>query len=255
GLLGALRSGATAFPIDPALPDGRKQHLVDIGRPAVLVRTDDRADPILAALPTVHVDDTAAGNIPLPPVSPDGPAYLFFTSGTTGTPRGVHGWHGALSHFLLWQRDRFGIGADDRCAQLTSASFDVMLRDTFLALVSGGTLVVPEPEDLLGGSAVLGWAERERITVLHAAPTVFQSWLLDSPEAPRLPALRWLFLAGEPLKAALVRRFRKLCPGGAEVVNLYGPTETTMAKFAYQAPAGPLPPVLPVGTPLPQCQG
>jgi amino acid adenylation domain-containing protein len=256
GLLGVLRSGATAFPLDPALPEGRKRHLVDIGRPTLVVRTDDGSDPVLDALPALRIGDAVAEDAAVPPVSPEQPAYLFFTSGTTGTPRGVLGWHGALSHFLVWQRDRFGIGAGDRCAQLTSASFDVMLRDTLLALVSGGTLVVPEAADLLGGAAVLGWAGRERITVLHAAPTVFQSWLLDAPEGtPLLPALRWLFLAGEPLKAALVRQFRDRHPGGAGIVNLYGPTETTLAKFAYPVPAGPQPPVLPVGSPLPQCQG
>src|SRR5207248_6571817 len=99
----------------------------------------------------------------LPPVSAKCPAYLFFTSGTTGTPRGVHGWHGALSHFLLWQSQTFGITAGDRCAQTTSVSFDVMLRDTFLALVSGGTMVAPEPSDVLGGRALFTWMERERI--------------------------------------------------------------------------------------------
>jgi amino acid adenylation domain-containing protein len=262
GLLGVLRSGATAFPLDPALPEGRRRHLVALGAPTRVVAVDGAARNG-DALPVVQIaardgrllDPADAGAVELPAVREDAPAYLFFTSGTTGAPRGVLGWHGALSHFLTWQRDAFGVSPDDRCAQTTSASFDVMLRDTLLALVSGATVVVPEPADETGGRALLGWVERQSVTVLHAAPTVFQSWLLDAAPGLRLAALRLLFLAGEPLKASLVEDFRAAYPDSAEIVNLYGPTETTLAKFAYRVPHEPLPPVLPVGDPLPQCQG
>ncbi|MBT2675091.1 amino acid adenylation domain-containing protein [Streptomyces sp. ISL-14] len=268
GLLGVLRSGATAFPLDPALPEGRRRHLLEIGRPGLFVRvTEDESDgaaPSLLPDGRQTVDVGARGLLPqeaadsgetrLPEVSAADPAYLFFTSGTTGLPKGVLGRHGSLSHFLTWQAAEFGIGPDDRCSQLTSVSFDVMLRDTFLALVSGGTVVVPEPADELGGKAVFRWLERERVTVLHAAPTVLQTWLLDAPDEVRLDDLRLTFCAGEPLKAALVENVRKRCPR-TEVVNLYGPTETTMAKFFHRVPDRPLPPVLPVGTPLPQTQG
>ncbi|MGW2089827.1 amino acid adenylation domain-containing protein, partial [Streptomyces sp. NPDC001880] len=272
-MLGVLRSGAVFFPLDAALPEGRRKHLLSVGRPTLCVHTESRipdTDMLLAeaapqapaGVPTLVIDahtglmaaaSPAVGA--LPPVAPDAPAYLFFTSGTTGTPRGVLGRHASLSHFLSWQRSTFGIGPEDRCAQLTGASFDVMLRDTLLALVSGGTTVMPEPTDVLGGKAVFTWLKRERISVLHAVPTVLQTWLLDAP-ALRLPQLRLTFLAGEPLKAALVERFRCAFPDIGEIVNLYGPTETTMAKFAYRIPAtGPLPPVLPVGSPLPDSQG
>ncbi|MFF9346551.1 amino acid adenylation domain-containing protein [Streptomyces sp. NPDC014734] len=266
GLLGVLRSGATAFPLDPALPEGRRRHLLGIGGPRLFVRVtgaaDEGAAPVGPGAGTVDVDADGLsprrgeddGAAPLPVVSAADPAYLFFTSGTTGLPRGVLGRHGSLSHFLTWQAAEFALGQDDRCAQLTSVSFDVMLRDTFLALVSGATLVVPEEADELGGKAIFRWLDRERITVLHAAPTVLQTWLLDAPDDVRLDGLRLTCCAGEPLKAALVENIRDRCPG-TEVVNLYGPTETTMAKFFHRVPDGPLPPVLPVGTPLPQTQG
>ncbi|HET9380981.1 MAG TPA: amino acid adenylation domain-containing protein [Streptomyces sp.] len=262
GLLGVLRSGAVAFPVDPALPEGRIRHLLEIGRAGLFVRvTDGAGDGTVAGTETVDVDaegllplrEDGDGTALLPSVSPADPAYVFFTSGTTGRPRGVLGRHGGLSHFLTWQAAEFGVGEDDRCSQLTSVSFDVMLRDTFLALVSGGTLVVPEEADELGGKAIFRWLERERITVLHAAPTVLQTWLLDAPEDVRPDSLRLTICSGEPMKAALVENIRDRCPS-TEVVCLYGTTETTLAKFFHRLPEGPPPPVIPIGTPLPQTQ-
>ncbi|HEY3611727.1 MAG TPA: amino acid adenylation domain-containing protein, partial [Pseudonocardiaceae bacterium] len=268
GLLGALRAGAVILPLDPQLPAGRRDHLLSAGKPVMFVTVspdtvdDESAGPLLPkGFPAIEIEECSGSLVAqtdpvvkLPDVTPQSAAYAFFTSGTTGTPRGVLGWHGALSHFLLWQKERFGIGPGDRCAQLTSASFDVMLRDTFLALVAGGTVVVPEPQDTVGGKAVFTWLDQQGVTVLHAAPTIMRSWLLDAPTGARLPALRWTFLAGEPLTPELVTTMRTTFPDSGEIVNLYGPTETTMAKFAYHVPHGPLPAVLPVGSPLPQCQ-
>jgi amino acid adenylation domain-containing protein len=256
GLLGVLRSGATAFPLDPALPEGRVRHLLEIARAGLFATVAGRALP---GIETVDVDadglsplrEEGDSTTPLPLLSAADPAYLFFTSGTTGLPRGVLGRHGGLSHFLTWQAAEFALGEDDRCSQLTSVSFDVMLRDTFLALVSGGTLVVPEEADELGGKAIFRWLDRERITVLHAAPTVLQSWLLDADVRPG--RLRLAICSGEPMKAALVESIRSRCPG-TEVVGLYGTTETTLAKSFYRVPDGPLPPVIPAGPPLPQTQ-
>ncbi|MFE2569305.1 amino acid adenylation domain-containing protein [Streptomyces mirabilis] len=271
-MLAVLRSGAVFFPVDPALPAGRRRHLVDVGAPVFCVRVEEADEPqpaVIEGMPQTTVDAgtglsqlagreaslPAAPEVALPAVDPDSPAYLFFTSGTTGTPRGVLGRHASLTHFLRWQSQEFGVTSQDRCAQLTSSSFDVMLRDTLVGLVSGGTTVLPGPEDVLGGKAVFSWLVRERITVLHAAPTVLQSWLLDASAGTGLGELRLAFLAGEPLKAALVERFREVLSDSAEVVNLYGPTETTMAKFAYRVPRNAaLPQLLPVGSPLPQCQ-
>ena len=82
----------------------------------------------------------AAAAAPLPAPLPDDPAYVFFTSGTTGVPKAVVGVHKGLAHFVSWQRDTFGVGPSDRVAQVTGLSFDVVLREIFLPLVSGAAL-------------------------------------------------------------------------------------------------------------------
>lgn len=180
----------------------------------------------------------------------DAPAYVFFTSGSTGTPKAVLGTHAGLAHWLAWQRDTFAVGPADRCAQLTGFSFDVVLRDVFLALTSGATLVVP-PED---EHDMLCWLDRERITLTHSVPAVAETWLLGRGDDVTLSAMRCLFFAGEPLTSSLVSRWREAFPRAGEIVNLYGPTETTLAKCFYVVPEHPRAGIQPLGRALPQTQ-
>jgi acyl-coenzyme A synthetase/AMP-(fatty) acid ligase/acyl carrier protein len=162
----------------------------------------------------------------------------------------VLGVHQGIGHFLDWQCAGFGIGPRDRCAQLTNISFDVMLRDVFLPLWSGATLCLP-PEDLTP-DRVLAWLELERISVVHVVPSLAQVWL-EQRQGRRLPDLRWVFLAGEPLGESLVRTWREVT-ATCGLVNLYGPTEATMVKCFYRVPQEPRPGVQPAGRPLPHSQ-
>lgn len=184
---------------------------------------------------------------------PEEAAYIFFTSGSTGTPKGVLGTHAGLAHWLAWQRETFAAGPGDRCGQLTGLSFDVVLRDVFLPLTSGATLVLPSTDDTASGAATLQWLEREQITLLHAVPAVADLWLRSNAEDLRLASVRLVFFAGEPLTASLVQRWRAAFPS-AEVVNVYGPTETTLAKCFHRVPRSPRAGIQPLGTALPQTQ-
>ncbi len=187
---------------------------------------------------------------------PSDPAYVFFTSGTTGTPKAVLGVHRGLSHFVAWQRDEFRIGEGDRVPLLTALSFDVVLRDLFLPLTSGATLCIPDRGMDTGPAATLRWLAREQVTALHVVPSVAQAWLAaidpESDDAAR-QSVRWTFFAGEPLTDSLVERWRARFPR-AGAVNLYGPTETTLAKCFFRVPAQPVPGQQPVGNPLPDTQ-
>lgn len=182
-------------------------------------------------------------------------AYIFFTSGSTGKPKAILGAHAGLGHFLSWQREAFRVAPGDRCAHLTGLSFDVVLRDVFLALTSGATLVIPAEADLAGtGATTLQWLQRERISILHTVPSVADLWLLRPPPGLALPSLRLVFFAGEPLTSSLIARWRAAFYTSTQLVNLYGPTETTLAKCFYRVPEAPLEGIQPLGLPLPQTQ-
>jgi amino acid adenylation domain-containing protein len=269
-MLGVFFTGGVLLTIDPELPDARKRLMIQeagarhglwVG--AVASRNDEAFNPELPSLNVLDIDPDSARvgrpevrsleGISLADVDPDDPAYVFFTSGTTGVPQGVLGCHKGLSHFLDWQRDTFDVSPDDRCAQLTALSFDVVLRDVFLPLVSGATLILPGENETVP-DYILTWLERQRISVLHAVPTLAQAWLAQAPARVSLPALKRLFFAGEPLTDTLVTGWRTVLPEFGSIVNLYGPTETTLAKCFYLVPADIRPGVQPVGMPLPNSQ-
>ena len=104
---------------------------------------------ILFVNPSGVPPSVEAAELDLSILDPNGPAYIFFTSGTTGVPKAVLGCHKGLSHFLAWQRDTFNVGPGDRVAQLTNLSFDAVLRDVFLPLTSGAELCLPAGESPL----------------------------------------------------------------------------------------------------------
>ena len=265
-MLAVFISGGVLLCIDDNLPEQRKELMLqEAGAQALIhIGTESTAELAWAsklAPEKVLLLEGASSVLPLnqknmdalPQLEGDDPAYVFFTSGTTGLPKGVKGVHKGLGHFLNWQRKNFDIQPGDRAAQLTALSFDVVLRDVFLALVSGATLCLPDDNIQLDAEETWKWLQKTKITIVHTVPTLAQSWLNSPAARATLPDLRWVFFAGEPLKDLFVNRWRETCPT-AGIVNLYGPTETTMAKCFYQVPETVLPGVQPIGRALPQTQ-
>lgn len=262
-MVAVLAGGGVLLTIDPRLPRLRQRVMLTEANAAhlILVDADPGATPVMTTdgLAITRVDPSSgmpAGGQPRalpPPVSgEDDPAYVFFTSGTTGVPKGVLGRRAGLAHFLAWQRDTFAVRPGDRCAHLTGLSFDVVLRDVLLPLVSGATLCVPTEGEEMPPERALSWLAEQEITCVHTVPALARAWL-----AARVGAapqrLRLSFFAGEPLTGELVRAWRSAC-GASTVVNLYGPTETTLAKCAYVVPADGSTGVQPIGAAIPGAQ-
>jgi amino acid adenylation domain-containing protein len=271
-MLGVFRSGGVLLTLDPKLPLERRKIMLEQSGAKVLVyarRAPEAPGPVLdvqqlelPGLELVEIDAVsglAAGAVatdppPLPTVEPEWPAYVFFTSGSTGMPKAVKGRHQGLAHFLAWQRATFGIESGDRSSQLTALSFDVVLRDTFLALSAGATLCIPAETDVLDPPALLTWLEQEGVTVVHVVPSLARVWLNHVPPGICLPRLRRVFFAGEPLTDVLVDRFREAFGRGPTLVNLYGPTETTLAKCFHIVAPAPDRGIQPIGRTLPETQ-
>ncbi|TVT62636.1 AMP-binding protein [Amycolatopsis rhizosphaerae] len=223
-LLGVWRAGGVLVLVDPALSGQAREQRLNQARARTVVVFDDEQ-----GFSTVRRDGSAGTRF-----SGDDPAYIFFTSGTTGTPKALLGEHNSLSHFILWQQEEFEFRPSDRCAQLTSLFTDGMLRDIFTPLASGSSVHIPadgavHPSD----PAILGWLKKSAVTRAHTMPALSSRWLGETAAVGPLEDLRLLFFSGEPLTGALATRWHAVAPG-AGLVNLYGTSECTMIQAFHR---------------------
>jgi non-ribosomal peptide synthetase component F len=233
--LGVRAAGLVPLLVDTLLPRQRADAFVTAARPAATL------DPERGSVTPA----TAGEPVRLPAEA----GYLVFSSGTQGPPKGIVGNAAGLLHFLSWERRTLGLGPATRIAMLTSPSFDVVLRELLLALLVGGRLEVPGPAVRTDPAQVLPWLADTAADTVHVVPSLGMRWAAAAP-GQRLPDLRWTLFAGEPLHARQVLRWREAAPAAA-AINLYGPSETTLAKFWYRVGSRPRPGLQPVGRPLP----
>ncbi|SCF12819.1 amino acid adenylation domain-containing protein [Micromonospora tulbaghiae] len=234
-LLGALAAGCAYVPLDPGFPVTRLRHMVDAaGVTAVACAAEHRdlASTLAGERPVVALDEVPSA--PLHPVAadPDAPAYVLFTSGSTGVPKAVGQTHRNLAHVVGNQIAALGVGPDDRLSLLASFSFDAAIPDLYPALLTGAAVV---PVDLRrqGLAHAVDQLDRHRATVLHCTPTVYR-FLLDTLGSRRLPTVRAVLLGGEQATWADAARGRDRFAPDCVLVNGYGATEMTFAARHVQ---------------------
>jgi amino acid adenylation domain-containing protein len=251
-LLGAWKAGAAFAVLDPAYPPARLAAQVEAARPVALLRISAAGEvpaevaAALAESARLTVDLTTDGKddglggfssaAPAVSVGPDDLAYVAFTSGTTGTPKAIAGTHRPLAHFFGWYAMELGIGEADRVSLLSGLAHDPLLRDVFAPLAVGGSISIPDPDQIGTPGWLAKWMRHEGITVAHLTPAMAQ--VVTSSGDANLPALRLACFGGEVLRAADVERLRVLAPN-VEAVNFYGATETPQAMGFFRVPADP----------------
>ncbi|MFN8323582.1 MAG: AMP-binding protein [Chitinophagales bacterium] len=164
-------------------------------------------------------------------------AYVLFTSGSTGIPKGIMHTHQSALTFLNWCKDTFNYPTGSRFISIAPFQFDLSVFDLFYPLICGGSLLLPSAQYLVNSRLMTGLIEEKKIEVIYSTPSFF-SWLLTTgkPERHDFTAVKSLQVAGELFKwslfHALVKQFSQ-----AVVYNLYGPTETnvcTACKVSLQ---------------------
>ena len=247
-VLAVLKAGGAFVILDPAYPAARLLATLDAARPRATIRIAGAAplDPVLATWVDAHeltacielgarnqsADLLAARATTAPNVTlgPDDIAYVAFTSGTTGRPKGVLGRHGPLSHFQPWRARTFELVADDRFSMLSGLGHDPLHRDLFTPLQLGASLHVPDPETMRRPGALAQWMADEGITVAHVTPQFVQLLANGSGAgaSTKLVSLRNVFVVGDALKRSDVALLREVAPA-ARCINYYGATETQQA--------------------------
>ncbi len=259
-ILGCLRAGCIFVPLDPSYPRERLAHMLAVAKPRFLYHDAGQqamAESLVAAGPAASRAFPAtwpaqAERTRLPRLANDGPCYIYFTSGSTGKPKAILGRHKSVRHFIAWEIQTFALGPHTRISQLTTPSFDAFLRDVFAPLCCGGSLHIPPADTLGDGARLLGWLSHAQITQIHCVPSVFRTLLAHQPKRNELSHLTHVLMAGEPLLPADVDRWISAVGDRVRLVNLYGPSETTMVRFCYLVkPSDRMAKSIPIGQPIP----
>ncbi|NEE41846.1 AMP-binding protein, partial [Streptomyces sp. SID7982] len=180
--------------------------------------------------------DASTSGLPGITPAPEAAAYVIHTSGSTGNPKGVVISHRALANLLDAIAESLGSGPGHRLLAVTTVSFDIAALELFVPLVTGAAVVLAEREEVLDPLLLSALAERTAATHLQATPSLWRG-IIDA--APGLLDGLCVMSGGEPLPADLAER---LATGGARLLNLYGPTETTIWSTAADlAPEGRAP--------------
>jgi amino acid adenylation domain-containing protein/non-ribosomal peptide synthase protein (TIGR01720 family) len=249
GVLGALRAGTTYLPLDPAYPPERVRAILEDGEPAALLAEAafvERVRDFAGGLPVLVLEDVLAdgpADAVAVEVDPDAPAYILYTSGSTGVPKGVVQSHRNVLRHIRTYADRLHLGAGDRLSLFSAYGFDAAVMDIYGALLSGATLC---PVSLRGeaGGDLPGEVVRRGITVFHSTPTVYRH-LAAQLAGHDLSRVRLVVLGGEEVVPHDLELFRRHFTPGALFVNGFGPTECTIALQHFtdgRTPArGPVP--------------
>ncbi len=159
------------------------------------------------------------------------PVYIMFTSGTTGTPKGVPISNRNLQTYLSAIRQVAQLGPGDRCSHFFDLSFDLSVHDIFHTLTNGATLVIPKNEELIDP---VGFSLRHNLTCWFSVPSVVATAArMKRAKKNALPSLRLSLFCGEALPLSIAKLWSEVAPQSS-IFNLYGPTEATIAISSYK---------------------
>ncbi|GGJ52794.1 hypothetical protein GCM10008938_43470 [Deinococcus roseus] len=225
-LLAVLKSGAAYVPLDPRFPRDRLEYILQDAQLKALITSQPLQQEFqfpCEVLLLQGLADTLARQPDTAPAlncSGEDLAYLMYTSGSTGAPKGVMVNRAGLDNFLLSMQERPGLTEEDVLLAVTTLSFDIAGLELFLPLTVGATVLLASREEAMYGPALMELARTA--TVMQATPVTWRM-LLDAGWTPEKPFKA--LIGGEALPAQLAAEILAL---GVELWNMYGPTETTI---------------------------
>lgn len=279
GTLAALFSGGAFVPLNPTFPVERTATMIGMADLDVIIVDDKGAaqlEKVVAAsglktFPLVFAPTGPAsmalggteiisqveleGQTPLqelPDVLPEDIAYLLFTSGSTGQPKGVPVTHSNVCHFLRVMANRYDFTSSDKFSQTFDQTFDLSVFDLFVAWQVGACICAMQPLDLLAPARFIA---RHGVTVWFSVPSIPALMRKKGTLKPGIfPTLRWSLFCGEPLPQATAEEWQAAAPDST-VENLYGPTELTIACLVHRwkpitSPEECVNEVVPIGRPF-----
>jgi amino acid adenylation domain-containing protein/non-ribosomal peptide synthase protein (TIGR01720 family) len=243
-LVAVAKTGAAYLPVDPAYPADRIAQMVTDASPALLLTTSRTGlgepagallldDPQTLAAIGRQADGDLADDARTAPIEARHPAYVIYTSGSTGTPKGVVVTQRGVTNQLLWLLDTTGLTESDVMLARTSVSFDAAGAELWLSLLSGAKMALASEDTGRDPEQLMEHIVRHRVTAAQFVPSLLAAMPLDE----RGRGIRVLLSGGEALPAALAAEVA--AAWDASVVNVYGPTETSIQSVAGRVTTGP----------------
>ncbi|MFO1498394.1 MAG: amino acid adenylation domain-containing protein [Verrucomicrobiota bacterium] len=257
-LLGIFKAGAVCLPMDPVDPEERLRFILEDARPELVLTSRSTRVPIESTRLLLLEDHarempSRAGENWEGSATAAQAAYIIYTSGSSGKPKGVVIQHGAFANHCLESRAYYALTEADRVLQFNSVSFDAALEQICPPLIAGAAIVLRGPEVWTGGE-LSRRIERHGLTVVDL-PTAYWHQLLElwHRERATIPSClpRLLIVGGEAMRLESLELWQQLAFAKVRLINAYGPTEATITSTAFEATpeflAGQLPPQVPIG--------
>jgi amino acid adenylation domain-containing protein len=256
-LFGVLKAGGAYVPIDPAYPPARIAFMLkDANAPVLLTqRKLIQILPAFKATTIICMDDPEVfvGNVDNPKctATDSNLAYVNYTSGSTGNPKGVMIPHRAIKNVMAWMQSTFPLDEHDCVLQQISFSFDPAVLEILAPLFVGGRLVLAQPGGHQDPAYLVQTIVQRQISVMHLVPSTLRM-LLQIPELKACSSLRHVFCGGEVLTGDLARDFFEIL--NAELHYFYGPTEVAITSVFYSVPRQHDNDIIPIGRPVANTQ-
>ncbi|WP_275394441.1 non-ribosomal peptide synthetase/type I polyketide synthase [Aliiroseovarius sp. Z3] len=253
-MLAAMRLGAAYLPLDPANPAARIQYIVEDSQARLVVTNRELAAQL--ELPnTFFVEDVPqtggsdGASLPEVLIDPLSPAYICYTSGSTGNPKGVMGTHRATINRFVWMWNTFPFEDGEVMCQKTAISFVDSVWEIFGPLLAGVPQVIIPADTVRDPSAFLTTLADHKVSRLLVVPSLLKALVETQTNLQEtIPSLKLLFCSGERLPASLARQVQSLAPD-VTLVNLYGSSEVA-ADVTCEIVRDPDTDEIPIGTPI-----
>ncbi|HJP72733.1 MAG TPA: amino acid adenylation domain-containing protein [Pseudonocardiaceae bacterium] len=244
--IAVLKAGGAYLPLDPDYPADRLTAMLAQARPLVVVTEEGHRDRFAGTVLCLDTDRSVLAELPrsAPEIAVGGRnlAYLVFTSGSTGLPKCVQAEHGALGNVVVEAIERFALGPGSRVMLCVSTSFDGGVQELFTTLAAGATLVFARLQDVQDVPSLAGQLRAESITMASLPPA-----MLAALDAEAVPELRTVGTGGDVCGTDLAGTWSRQ----RRLVNIYGPSETTLAVSLFRVEPGTSYRTVPLGPPIP----